>query len=124
MEHALAHHNGEESEFNRKYEWEDELKITTPVSGIVSHENASFPLQGELPDGQSFSHDVANMRLFEIQGDQPVYVGCSESILERFEVENKEGWVLKVFLKDNEPMGNPVPGIYIAAQEFPKALVF
>jgi hypothetical protein len=28
-----------------------------------------------------------------------------------------------VYLKDFEPMSNPVPGIYIAAQEFPKELI-
>ena len=31
---------------------------------------------------------------------------------------------LLVYLKDYEPLTNPIPGIYIAAQEFPKELMF
>ena len=31
---------------------------------------------------------------------------------------------IQVTLKELEPMSNPVPGIYIAAQEFPKELIF
>ena len=65
-EHAEAHHNGEESENNLKYEWEDEFSVTSSVDAVEIHENVSFPLQGEMPDGSAFSHDVENMFLFEI----------------------------------------------------------
>ena len=42
----------------------------------------------------------------------------------RFEIEEKEDeTVIRIYLKDYEPMSNPVPGIYIASQEFPKELV-
>ena len=123
VEHAEAVHGGEESENNRKYEWEDELKVTTEVSGIAEHENASFPLQGELPDGKVFEHEVMNMRMFEIQGDTPVWVGCSESLLDSSEIIVGDDITLRVYLKDYEPMANPIPGIYIASQEFPKELI-
>lgn len=124
QEHADAHYNGKDSENNRKYEWEDELVITTSVDSIETHEGASFPLKGTLPDGKDFEHSVQDMRMFELKGEVPAFVGCSESILDSFEVEYSEELRLKVFLKDFEPMANPVPGIYIAAQEFPKELVF
>lgn len=123
-EHAEAHYNGEESEFNLRYEWEDELKITSDVTGVETHDFSAFPLQGEL-DGKEFRHDISDMRLFEIKGEIPAYVGCSESILDSYSIsEGTNGYKIEVFLKDFEPMANPVPGIYIASQEFPKELVF
>jgi hypothetical protein len=126
-EHAEAHHNGEESENNLIYEWEDEFSVTSSVEAVEVHENVSFPLQGEMPDGTAFSHDVENMFLFEINSsDAPsTFIGASKSIVEEHELI-KEGtrFVIRLFLKDYEPMSNPIPGIYIASKEFPKALIF
>ncbi len=126
-EHAEAHHNGEESENNLKYEWEDEFSVTSSVDAVEIHENVSFPLQGEMPDGTAFSHDVANMFLFEIKSsDAPsTFIGASKSIVEEHELIKEETrFVIRLFLKDYEPMSNPIPGIYIASKEFPKALIF
>ena len=125
IEHAEAHHAGEESETNRKYEWEDELEITTSVNDVVDHEKAVYPIQGEMGDGKPFQYDIPNMRLFELKSEnQSTFVGCSESILDSFNIEKtEEETVVQVFLKDYEPMSNPIPGIYIASQEFPKELI-
>lgn len=126
-EHAEAHHEGQESENNLKYEWEDEMAITSDVTDVILHENAQFPLVGELPDGTPFHHEVEKMCLFEIQSsDAPTaYVGASMSILENHELTKEVDKItLRIFLKDYEPMANPMPGIYIASKEFPKALVF
>ncbi len=125
IEHAEAHHAGEESESNRKYEWEDELEITTTVDDLVMHENAIYPIQGEMPDGKAFRYDVERMRLFELKSaENSTFIGCSESLLDSYELEDlKNERIIKVFLKDFEPLSNPIPGIYIAAQEFPKELI-
>ena len=124
VEHAEANHNGEESEMNRKYEWEDEL-LVHDVHDVTSEEKATYKLQGSFPDGEAFAFDVKNMRIFEIHTDKgPVQVGCSESIMDSCELtENDNGFEVKIFIKDYEPMSNPVPGIFIAAQEFPKELI-
>lgn len=126
-EHAEAHHKGEESENNLKYEWEDEFSITSDVNNVEVHERAAFPLSGELPDGTAFSHNVENMFLFEIcSSDAPsTFVGASASIVDSHAVEKVgDMFTIRLFLKDYEPMSNPIPGIYIASKEFPKALVF
>ncbi len=126
-EHAEANNDGKESELNPRYEWEDELSITSNVVDVKVHENSIYPLQGTMPDGESFAIEVPKMRLFEIISlDAPTaYVACSESILEAVELtENSDAFSLKIYLKDFEPMSNPIPGVYIAAQEFPKKLVF
>lgn len=126
-EHAEAHYKGEESENNQKYEWEDEFAIISNVQEVLEHENAVFPLTGELPDGTAFHHEVENMFLFEIRSsDAPTtYVGASMSILDSHAViHDKEEFTLNLFIKDYEPLANPIPGIYIASKEFPKALIF
>jgi len=123
-EHAEANYNGNESELNRKFEWEDELNITTEVDEVVFHENAVYPLSGETSEGP-FSHDVNAMNLFELKSEKngSTYVGCSASIMSSYELKEEGEFVLNVLLKDFEPMSNPVPGIYISAQEFPKELI-
>lgn len=124
-EYAEANYGGEESELNRRYEWEDELNITTPVSDVVEHGDAVYPLQGSMPDGEPFSFDVKHMRLLElVSSDGSTWIGCSERILDSIVIERNDGNLfVKVYLKDFEPMSNPIPGIYIAAQEFPKELI-
>lgn len=127
IEHANQNFNGEESELNRKYQWEDELVIKGEVTETIVVENSSFALQGVLPNGEAFSHNVEGMRIFNIMnGEQSVaQLACSESILSFFEVvETDELMRINVFIKDDEPLANPVPGVYIAAQEFPKELIF
>jgi len=125
IEHAEANHGGEESESNLKYEWEDELKITTSVDDIVEHEKAVYPIQGTMPEGEAFHFDIKNMHLFELKSEENnTLIGCSESILDSYEIDEKEDeTVIRIYLKDYEPMSNPIPGIYIASQEFPKELI-
>ena len=124
IEHAEANHDGEESEMNRKYEWEDELNIP---NGIDSHrmlENAVYALRGVM-NGQEFSYDVSKMLIFElVNGEDITQVGCSESILDSYEVtEGEDGVSIHFYVKEDEPMSNPVSGVFIAAQEFPKELI-
>jgi len=125
QEHADSHYGGKESELNRIHQWEDELAITTDVQSIEIHEGCGFPLQGQLPDGTDFNEEVKNMRLFELKGSNTSnFVGCSESILSHFEeIKEDDRIVLKIYIKDNEPHGNPIPGIYIASLEFPEILM-
>ncbi len=124
VEHANANHDGEESEMNRKFEWEDELNVKN-VLGVQELENSIYVLQGSNADGNSFSYDVAKMRVFEIEtSDGNLQVGCSESILDSCElIKNATDFTIKILIKDYEPMSNPVPGVFIAAQEFPKELI-
>jgi hypothetical protein len=125
QEYADLHYGGKESEMNLRYEWEDELEITSAVEDVREHSHAVFPLQGTMGDGKAFSYDVAGMHLFEVIGAEGnTVLGCSESILERAEIEKTAThWTIQIYLKDYEPMSNPIPGIYIAAQEFPKELI-
>ncbi|TNE56317.1 MAG: hypothetical protein EP338_00300 [Bacteroidetes bacterium] len=123
-EYAEANHDGKESENNRLYEWEDALEIRE-VKQVDFERNGQVLLQGVLPNDEAFSHLVAGMFVIRIETEegQEAKLGVSESILDRYEWDENEA-LLKVYIKDYEPHGNPAPGIYIASKEFPKELVF
>lgn len=124
QEYADTHNNGNESELNRRYEWEDELSISSKVEEVKMIENGEFPLQGTYGNGETFLINVPNMRLFSIiSNGHESYIGCSESILDSCKLEKNEDYSIEIYLKDYEPMANPIPGIYIASQEFPKELI-
>lgn len=126
IEHANENFGGEESELNRKHQWEDELEIKTDVTDVHVEENGIYSLQGTLPEGEAFNHDVKNMRILNVANNEQIVAqfACSESIISSHEIEKtEEALIVKVYIKDNEPLANPIAGIYIAAQEFPKELI-
>ena len=83
-----------------------------------------YKIRGQFPDGKDFHFDITKMRLFELSGDQKTILGCSESLFDSYEWIEGDNYTLKVYLKDYEPLTNPISGIYITAQEFPKELMF
>lgn len=126
QEFADEHHEGNPSIDNVKYDWEDELSISSDVTAVKEYKSASYPLAGMDEQDQAFQYDIPNMHLFEIQSsDAPaVFVGASESIISSTSCTNLEnGFVIEITLKDYEPMSNPIPGIFIAAKSFPKELI-
>lgn len=126
QELADAQHNGKETADNLRYEWEDELEITSEVTSVVEHQAATYTLAGYDENNTLFSYEIADMHLFEIHSvqDPIAYVGASQSIVDHCtHSTDSNGHIIRIFLKDYEPMANPVPGIFIASKAFPKALI-
>lgn len=125
-EYAEANHGGNETENNPFYEWEDELEVSNNLTSTELIRDGSFTLAGEMPDGESFSTEVSNMFLLKLKLDNGSegYFGVSESILDRYTLEGEADQVLKVYIKDYEPLANPMPGVFIASKEFPLELIF
>jgi hypothetical protein len=126
QELADLEHEGNQSIDNIKYEWEDELSISSDVTSVKEISDVDYPLAGMDENNEAFQFDIPNMRLFEIcSSDAPnVYVGASESIVSSTKLENStDTFTIEIFLKDYEPMSNPTPGIFIAAKSFPKELI-
>lgn len=122
-EYAEANHGGNESENNRIYEWEDELKIQ---NGIISYQiirNSTYLLNGQYGDGNSFSEEVKNMFIIELtlENGQIGQLGTSECMLIEYKETEEDGkHLLTLYIKDYEPFWNEIPGVYIASKEFPK----
>jgi hypothetical protein len=125
QEFADLKHNGKESADNRKYLWEDEFQVVGDVDSIEELNDAIYPLKGQFDDGTMFDHQISDMKLIAVSTkENPVlFVGASESIVERLEILKGREWKVKIYLKDNEPYANPVPGIYIASKAFPEELI-
>ena len=121
-EYAEANHNGNESENNPKYEWEDELSIEEGLKEIKFEEKGIYVLQGETNEGP-FSYEIPNTFLIHLIMENGINsaFAISESIMDSYQFNEKES-KLEVFIKDYEPHSNPIAGVYIASKEFPKPL--
>lgn len=127
QEHADEYNEGKQSEDNLKYEWEDELEISNSVINATELQNSTYNLAGTLGDGTTFSYPIENMRLVEILSeDSPkLFIGASESILHDLQITKNDSTItIELFIKDYEPLSNPIPGIYIGSKSFPKELIF
>ena len=127
QELADSQNNGEQTPDNKKYDWEDEMNVSSTVNDVEELKDSSYFLAGSLGDGSNFSIEVPKMRLLKITSSdvQDLYVGASESIISEVRIIRNENHLkIEIFIKDLEPMANPIPGIYIASKEFPKELVF
>lgn len=124
-EFAEAHHEGEESENNLRHFWEDELAIKNPIARIEEVESSAYLLQGQLPDGNSFSYSVPDMTQLLLHGEDGSVtpLAFSQGIYHNYALD-PHGDVLhvRVYFKDDEVFSNPIPGVYIAAAAFPTEL--
>lgn len=124
-EFAEAHHQGKPSENNRLYDWEDELAIKSSVVSYKVNENRTFTLQGEK-GGEPFEETIQNVMRFEFidENDDVTVMACSHSVVKEYQIEeNEDNLTVEIFLEESEPLTNPIPGVYIAVQEFPKTLI-
>ena len=127
QELADSQNNGEQSPDNKKYDWEDEMNVSSRVNDVEELKDSSYFLAGALGNGSDFSIEVPKMRLLKITSSdaQDLYVGASESIISEVRIaKTVSQWNIEIYIKDLEPLANPIPGIYIASKEFPKELVF
>lgn len=123
-EFADANHEGQPSANNRLYEWEDELKLKNDIKNVEILEGETYFLKGEQ-NGEQFEEPVKGMLLFNIVGTDGsvTQMACSQLLVENYELIEKDNIRLNVFFKETEPLSNPVPGVYIALQDFPKSLI-
>ena len=127
QELADSQNNGEQTPDNKKYDWEDEMNVSSRVNDVEELKDSSYFLAGSLGDGSNFSIEVPKMRLLKITSSdaQDLYVGASESIISEVRIaKTVSQWNIEIYIKDLEPLANPIPGIYIASKEFPKELLF
>ncbi|MFT7344703.1 MAG: hypothetical protein ACI9XP_001290 [Lentimonas sp.] len=123
QEHADAHFNGEESENNKKWDWEDEMKINGDLVKVDVARKSTYTLQGTKGENETFSIDIVNMMVitFEFDGGTKTQIACSESLYELHQLD-EENQTLRLELL-GQPYANPVPGVYIASLEFPTELI-
>jgi hypothetical protein len=120
-------HDGEESEDNIKHLWEDELKVSEEVKEFKIKNNAIYNLAGYYPDGNQFNFEIWDMTIVDcttVSGTNMLFA-VSKKLLKKTDkiVDEKNNEThLYFYLRDGFPLQNPMNGVYILKQDFPKEL--
>lgn len=120
-------YEGQESEDNIKYLWEDEFKVSEPVKEFKIKNNAIYTLAGYLPDDKLFSFEIWDMTVIDCitETGTSMQFAVSKKLVKKTEkiVDEKAGEThMYFYLKDAIPMENPMNGVYIVKTDFPKEL--
>lgn len=120
QEHADAQHGGEESENNKKLDWEDEMVLNGIDQAPIFIENDEFHLQGEK-NGVPFDFAIPNMCLFrfKLSDGQTFDIAASEELYIQHDIQ-AEKLTLEL---EGLPYANPRAGVYIASRDFPEELI-
>jgi len=118
---------GEESEDNIKYLWEDELKVAEPIKEFKIKNNATYTLAGFFPDDKAFSFEIVDTTIVDCitESGKNMQFAVSKKLLKKTDKkvdEKMDETHLYFYLRDTFPLENPMDGIYILKQDFPKAL--
>ncbi len=120
-------YEGQESEDNIKQLWEDELKVSEPVSEFKIRNNVIYKLQGFFAEDKPFSFEIWDMTVIDcttISGTNMQFA-VSKKLLKKTDkvVDDANNEThLYFYLRDSIPMENPMNGVYIDKQSFPKEL--
>jgi hypothetical protein len=124
QEFADNHFNGEESEDNPRFQWEDEFRIKG-VHKMETKEAWVYELTGIHPSKGTFYFPISNMRVIHLfhNDKEPTQIAISEILMDSFSLsETSEELLVSIELKDNEPFINPIAGVYIANCHIPSEL--
>lgn len=122
--YADTMNNGEESEDNQKYQWEDELMVREVVE-VKTITDEMYILHGNTPNNGAFSFPIPNMHIIQmtLENGSKVEFAISTILMSTFvQEQHTERIEMKLEIKDNEPFINPIAGIYIAHRDIPVEL--
>jgi hypothetical protein len=119
-------HGGQESEDNIKYLWEDEFKVSESITEFKIKNNTTYNLEGYIGENP-FNFEIPDMTVCDCitaKGEKMQFA-VSKKLLKQTEKitdETKKETHLYFYLRDLLPMENPMNGVYILKQNFPKEL--
>ncbi len=125
---ADKNHKGEESEDNIKFLWEDEFEVKGKVESFKVVNNSTYQLRGLLPDDSEFNYEIPDVTICEclLEDGTTTQFAFSKKIMKGTEKEeHKKTNTLEffVYLKSSQELVNPMDGVYILKEHFPKELV-
>ncbi len=120
-------YNGQETEDNIKYLWEDEFKVSEPVKEFKIKNNTTYTLGGYYPNNDPFSFEINDMTLVNCTTEKNVFIqfAVSKKLIKKTEKimdEQQKETHLYFYLRDTLPLENPMNGVYILKSDFPKEL--
>lgn len=124
--YADKENEGEETEDNIKYLWEDEFEVQGDVSNFKVVNNATYLLKGLYPDDDEFCFEIPDMTVLECtmaNGSQTLIPFSKRAISKTEKKEMTNGIHFFVYLKSIKEIINPMQGVYILKEDYPKELL-
>ena len=124
--YADKDNEGEETEDNIRYLWEDEFEVKGNVTNFKVINNTTYLLNGLYPNDDEFSFEIPDMTVLECtmnDGSVTLLTFSKKTISKTEKVETKKGMTFNVFLKSTKEVVNPMTGVYILKDDYPKELL-
>lgn len=124
--YADRDNEGEETEDNIRYLWEDEFEVKGNVSNFKVINNTTYLLNGLYPNDDEFSFEIPDMTVLECTMDnglKTLLPFSKKAVSKTEKVETKKGMTFNVFLKSTKEVVNPMTGVYILKGDYPKELL-
>jgi hypothetical protein len=123
--YADKDNEGEETEDNIKYLWEDEFDVQGNVREFKVVNNATYLLRGLYPNDDEFAFEIPDMMIVECTMDDGSITQLpfsKKAVSKTDKVESSDSFLFNVYLKSVRQVVNPMTGVYILADDFPKEL--
>ena len=124
--YADKENEGEETEDNIKYLWEDEFEVQGNVTGFKVLNNTNYLLKGLYPDDDEFCFEIPDMTVLECtldNGTVTLMPFSKKAISKTEKTTTEDGIMFYVHLKSIRDIVNPMTGVYILKDDYPKELL-
>ena len=124
--YADKDNEGDETEDNIKYLWEDEFDVQGNVTNFKVNNNGNYLLKGLYPNDDEFCFEVPDMTILECtmdNGSQTLIPFSRKAINKTEKKETENGIHFFMYLKSIKDIINPMQGVYILKDDYPKELL-
>lgn len=124
--YADRDNEGEETEDNIRFLWEDEFEVQGDVVDFKVVNNTTYQLRGLYDNEDEFCFDIPDMTVVECNmknGTKTLIPFSKKAISKTSKVESKKGFYFNVLLKSSKEIVNPMEGVYILKEDYPKELL-
>lgn len=124
--YADKDNEGEETEDNIRFLWEDEFDVQGDVSDVKVINNTTYLLKGLFANDDEFCFEIPDMTVIEClmkNGSKTLIPFSKKAISKTSKVESKQGFYFNVLLKSTKEIVNPMEGVYILKEDYPKELL-
>lgn len=124
--YADKENEGEETEDNIKYLWEDEFEVQGNVTNFKVINNTTYLLNGLYPNDDEFSFEIPDMTVLECtldNGSMTLLPFSKKAISKTEMVDGKNSMTFFVHLKSIREIVNPMTGVYILKDDYPEELL-
>lgn len=124
--YADKDNEGEETEDNIKYLWEDEFDVQGNVKNFRVINNTTYLLKGLYPNDDEFCFEIPNMTVLECtmeDGSVTLLPFSKKAISKTDKVDSKDGLYFNINLKSIYEIINPMLGVYIIKDDYPQELL-